>query len=283
MSKSATHPKLFVEVTCLSSPHPERRLTLEVPRIILANTPFNVYGSFGNQEIKTNGSFPRIRELEFLIKYKNYDVKLSENKKYFVSFKNVAFKDREEFLRHAKNEMSRVNRVLGTVLPHAAKIFVEDVVYIAESPTQMRECWRDSKPLGETTPFSAVNEQELINRWNLFMEKVLEDPSEYVFSLLDKDGIDPILTTCTQLISEDTFPALYNAFEILLKHYGGHHKFIKLGILNEKQLKRFKDNAQVYRHAEHKLNTEVMHLMEAKIILVSVLRYYMKNPHGVRR
>ena len=277
MSEVNSNPSFFVEITCLTSPHPCKKLLVEVPRVTLAHAPFPLYGAFENQEIDVDRSFPRVRELELLDGYRRYDIRKSSDKRWFISFKDVSFKDEPDFFQYARGEIARVNRVIGTTLPRAATIIVEDRVYVAVSDTQLTSNWQNAKQLAQAVQIEVVDEFKIVEEWNKFIGDIVNNPSKYLFGLLDREGIDPILTTCIQLISENSFQSFYKAFEVLAKHYGGHHKFVKLGLFTRGEISRFTDNAQASRHAHHRLSTKAMPFAEAKLFILHALRFYMNK------
>jgi hypothetical protein len=126
MSLELSYPAFYAEITCQTSPHPKRRFTVAVARIQLANTPFQVVGSFYGNEPPTDTSFLIIREIELLMGYPKYDVKRhASESRFFMSFKGITFNNRDEFAAYAKKEVERANRVISAVLPpHSAPIEV---------------------------------------------------------------------------------------------------------------------------------------------------------------
>ena len=278
MSQFFSYPAYFSEITCISSPHPSRRGTIEVPRVALANADILIRGAFGNAEFDQGDDFPRIREIELLFKYDRYIIVKSDDGRHFISFKDIVLRSEQEFLRYARSELTRVNRVIATLVPSAEAIVVQNTVYLAESETSMSQCYRENEQIAGPIRFETVDDIAIVEKWKKAARELIEKPSDLLFKILEGDGRDPILTTCVNLVSRNDFPSYYTALELLAQHYGRHHKFIKLGLLDKDTFSRFRDNAQVYRHANHKLATKEMSLAEAKLLVIAVLDYYVKHP-----
>jgi hypothetical protein len=279
MSLELSYPAFYAEITCLTSPHPKKRFTVETARIQLVGMPFPVFGSYYGNEIQANLPFPRVREIELLEGYPKYDVKRHTSEcRFFISFKGLAFNDGNEFLAYAKKEIERANRIISAVLPpHAAPIKVEKVLYVADSENQMRPVTEDYET-GESVRMEVVNDVEIVNRWNEMVTDIVARRNEILFDLLEKESEDPVLEKCIGLIAENTYSSFSNALEILKECYGGHHKFIKMPGIDKEDVSVFGDNAQVYRHATHKLTKREMPLAEAKLFMLKLLRFYIENP-----
>ena len=277
MTPEMSYPALYAEITCLTTPHPARKYTVETPRIIPTNTPFPVHGSYYGSPIEDHQRFPVIREIELLFGYDKYDIRRSSENRYFISFIGKSFEDDDKFLQYAVDEMKWANQVLGTVVPHAARITVDNAVYEAISGTEMN-LRRPASEIGTSVPVAVVEEVDVVAQWNAFMEKVIGNKEASVFRLLDRQKDDPTLAKLIGLVSEDTFSSFYNVFEILKDYYGSRERFLAVTGISRNELSLFTGNAQVFRHANWQLQQRKMSLPEAKLFAIRMLKFYIENP-----
>jgi hypothetical protein len=273
-SKSA---KLFVEITCMTSPYPGCSFMVGVPHVALAGSELKLQGSQTGEDIVPEaGVLPRLREIELIDGYRNYKI-VRRDRRVFITFVDVFIDDPKEFYDYAKAEISRINRILGAALPNVSEIKAGEEVYASPDENVLSIVWRVPPTFATSPQVAIVEKQAIVDDWNAFLAEVNANGAERIFMLLDLEMVDPIARACIQLIGENAFPSLFKVYEIISKQYGGQHKVKQLGVANDRELSRFTDNAQSYRHANYELSTTHMDVMEAKLLMIKLLWFYVQD------
>ena len=272
-------PTFFAEISCITSPVPGVPFCNDIPRIIcLGEQIGGMQYSPAGEEPAEQSPHLRIRELELINGFHKYDIRIGAGR-HFISFKGLSIAEPLEFYKYAKTEVARINRVLNSIYPSAAKVILSDTICIAENDTTLQPYWREDVPVLESVETQVAKEQAVVDNWNSFLMGVLEDRSKAVFKLFDLEESDAVVAACIALISQNTFPAFYNAYEIIMKEYGGKSEFMKIGPFSKRDISDFTDNAQATRHANYSIgcNTKPMGIPEAKFLVISLLNFYIQD------
>jgi hypothetical protein len=261
-------PVFFAELICASTALPGQ---LDVPRIARVGMPIQPVIHPDSPSLDP----PLVvREVQVLTRVKHYYI-CNSGHRWFITFRNVYFRSEEEFYKHAVNEIARVNRAFGTLLPVACPIQVADVVYVASLEiTELKPCWQKNNPISTSVEFAIVDDEKTYQAWEILIRDLIADQGLSLSRLLALEEKDPVVGSCMQLISEDTFVSYYKAFEVIRKKIGDENKLVKLNLASKSEISRFKDNSQVFRHANYTLNCKAMSKGEAKLFVLNLLRSY---------
>lgn len=279
MEVEAKCPTFFAEISCVTSPVLGTPFVNDGPRVTLVGKPVQgMQFSAEGKEPTINSPYLRIRELELINGYQNFDLRIAGGR-HFIAFRGVSIAEPLQFYNFAKAEVARINRILNSIFPIAAEVHLEKTICVEKSRTSLQPYWEKDSPLVESAVFFVVSDQVIVDRWDIFLKGVVDNRPKAVFELLDLEQSSPVVAACVALISQNTFPAFYNAFEILAKEYGNQSGLIRVGPSSKKEISDFTDSAQSFRHANWTLGpkTKFLELPEAKLLIVGLLNFYIKD------
>ena len=261
----------YVEIICITTPHPDRRFTIDTPRVMQVGVSTNINFTFYAGVLRGDQSFPRVREIDLIIDYAKYNVVKSPEGRHFLGFPGATFSDFDDFLRHAQKEVDLANTAIGSLLPSSAPITITTAVYEATSPSKMGVILPE-RELGKTPTVQVVDDPDLVARWNTNLYALLSSDPPAVLQMLDRLRENTVFEKCARLLNENTFSSYYNVFEIVREQLGGQQRLLRKTTVTKEQISRFTDNAQTFRHANHKRKTPEMTLAEAKLLLLDLIR-----------
>lgn len=271
---------LYAELTCLSSPHPNRKFTVEAPRVAQTNVSYTTLVGRHGQEVEEGRDYPRVREIELLIGFPRFDVrKHGTESRFFIGFPGKSYHSHDAFIAHANQEIKAANRVIGSLLPNSAEIHVLTAVYQMRSSTEMAPI-RAEFETGQTVGTAVIDDPSLIDKWNRLISTVENSKGSTVHFLLNLSELDPVVAKCVALISENTYSSFYNVYEVIRHHFGNDHKFKKHPNLNKADLTRFTQTAQQFRHAKWENIGPMMDQAEAKLFVIGLLNIYISDVTG---
>lgn len=222
-----------------------------------------------------------VDEIALISKFERYAVRHADGR-FYIGFRDFNSADPEEFYRHASNEIARANKVIAASLPAACDIALMDVVYTTNPEmTDLKPHWKPPDVLAESPTIVLADEEDVAAGWEKMIEEAIGDGNNSIVGLMGLDERHPVVSFCISALSGENFPSYYRAFEALRREFGGEDALVGLGVLSRNEIRRFRDNAQARRHANHEISTKPMHEHEAKLVVLRMLKAYVGHEFPV--